>query len=309
MKKLSISQLGIHPINWAGEDVLEHGDDYTGEEILADIHALGFTKTEISRKFPNNVVDLKQLLQKYNIELTTQFKGVHFSQKGNLQKELDSYEKHCKFLAELNCDVVSTVEVGGSILNQDPTRGEDEVEVQRLNEHQWHLVLEGLQKAGAIAKRYSLDLVYHPHAGTVIENKTDVDRLMRETSPELVSLLLDSGHSIYGNIDPVELMQDYAERVKYIHLKDVRLSILNQVRGKYGIRDCIRKGMFTVPGSGNYDFSSLFDEIAKNEYQGWLIIEGEQDPEMYNPLEYAKMSKKYIESLIAQKCSASQEMK
>src|SRR5699024_7984520 len=113
-------------------------------------------------------------------------------------KELDSYEKHCKFLADLNCDVVSTVEIGGSILNQDPTRGEDEIEVQRLDEYQWQLVIKGLQKAGAIAKRYGLDLVYHPHAGTVIENRSDVDRLMEETSPEFVSLLLDSGHAIYG---------------------------------------------------------------------------------------------------------------
>lgn len=306
MKKLSIKQLGIHPINWAGEDVLEHGDYYTGDDILADIHALNLTKTEVSRKFPNDVEDLKQLLQKYNIELTTQFKGVHFSQEGNLKKELDSYERHCQFLAEFNCDVVSTVEIGGSILNQDPTRGKDEIDVLHLNEDQWQLMIEGLQQAGAIAKRYGLDLVYHPHAGTVVENKEDVDRLMKETDPQLVSLLLDSGHSIYGDIDPVELMRLYADRIKYIHLKDVRLPILTKVRGKYGIRDCIRRGMFTVPGSGDYDFTPLFAEMAKQEYKGWMMIEGEQDPSVYNPLEYAQQSKKYIENLISQKTVANQ---
>lgn len=300
MGKLNLSQLGVHPINWAGEDVLEHGDHYTGEDILAEIYTLGLNKTEISRKFPTNMADLKQLLQKYNVGLTTQFKGVHFSQEGNLRKELDSYERHCKFLADLGCDVVSTVEIGGSILNQDPTRGENEIDVCRLTESKWQLVTEGLQEAGAIAKRYGLDLVYHPHAGTVIENKEDVDRLMEETDPEFVSLLLDSGHSIYGNIDPVELMRTYAERVKYIHLKDVRLSILMQVRGKFGIKDCIRKGMFTVPGSGDYNFSPLFEEIAKQEYKGCMMIEGEQDPEIYNPLEHAEKAKEYIGNIISQ---------
>ncbi|EGL81430.1 myo-inosose-2 dehydratase, partial [Caldalkalibacillus thermarum TA2.A1] len=57
-------QLGVHPINWVGEDVREHGDHYTYEQVMDEMAALGFKGTEMSRKFPKDVDRLKQELSK-----------------------------------------------------------------------------------------------------------------------------------------------------------------------------------------------------------------------------------------------------
>lgn len=288
-------RLGIHPINWVGEDVLEHGDFYTYEDVMGDIQALGFKGTEISRKFPKDKEELKKALDRYGLQLTTQWKSVFFSDPKRHEEELKAYRAHVELLKEFGCKVISTAEIGGSILNQDPTRGVDETYVQRLDDEGWKYLVEGLNKAGEIAKENGMDLVYHHHAGTVVEQPEEIDRLMEMTDKNVVSLLYDTGHGYYGGNDPVQLLQKYIDRVKYVHLKDVRQNVLEQARKEhYSIRKCIRSGMFTVPGDGVLDFEPVFKILIENKYSGWALIEGEQDPIEHNPYEYAKKSKEFI---------------
>lgn len=292
-------KIGIHPINWVGEDVQEHGDYYDYEQVMSEISSLGVKGTEISRKFPKDPKELKKALQKYDLSLTTQWKSVFFSDPNRHEEELAAYRKHVEFLKPFGCKVISTAEIGGSMLNQDPTRGQDETFVKRLEEDGWKYLTEGLQKAGEICKENGMDLVYHHHAGTVVEQPEEIDRLMEMTDPSLVSLLYDTGHGYYGSNDPVELLDKYFDRIKYIHLKDIRESILEQAQqNNYSIRECIRSGLFTVPGNGCLDFEPIFKMLIERNYQGWALLEGEQDPQLHNPYEYAKKSLGYIGNII-----------
>ena len=59
-------------------------------------------------------------------------------------------------------------------------------------------------------------------------------------------------------------------------------------------RDAFLEGAFTVPGDGCIDYKPLFDILKKNNYQGWLVVEAEQDPKKANPLKYAIMGYSYI---------------
>ncbi|MEI3612904.1 myo-inosose-2 dehydratase [Pseudogracilibacillus sp. SO30301A] len=294
-------KLGIHPINWVGEDVLEHGDFYTYEQVMSEISSLGFTGTEVSRKFPKDPVDLENALKKYNLQLTTQWKSVFFSDPTRHEAELESYRKHVEFLKYFDCKVVSTAEIGGSMLNQDPRRKQDETYVERLDDDGWKYLVEGLNKAGEICKENGMDLVYHHHAGTVVEQPEEIDRLMEMSDPNLVSLLYDTGHGYYGANDPVELLSKYYDRIKYIHLKDIRENVLKQAREEmFSIRQCIRSGVFTVPGAGCLDFEPVFKILIEKGYDRWALIEGEQNPLKYNPHEYAKQSLEYLENILKQ---------
>ncbi|WP_158737165.1 myo-inosose-2 dehydratase [Alteribacillus sp. YIM 98480] len=290
--------IGVHPINWVGEDVLEHGDYYSYDQVMEEIAALGFKGTEVSRKFPNNEKELKNALDHYNLQLTTQWKSVLFSDPDQHEKEWKSYREHVDFLKRFGCKVVSTAEIGGSMLNQDPRRGQDETYVERLDDDGWKYLAEGLNKAGEICRETGMHLVYHHHAGTVVEQPEEIDRLMEMTDKDAVSLLYDTGHGYYGGNDPLQLLKKHFDRIKYIHLKDVRQDILDRARQeKYSIRQCIREGIFTVPGEGCLDFAPIITYLIENDYSGWALIEGEQDPEIYNPYEYAKRSKAFLEKL------------
>ncbi|MFE4709964.1 myo-inosose-2 dehydratase [Paenibacillus sp. NPDC056722] len=291
-------QLGVHPINWVGEDVKEHGNDTTYEQILDDIHSLGLKGTEMGRKFPTDLVLLKEELAKRDIQLVSQWKSVLFSDPAYREQELEAFREHAKFLQSMGSKVISTCEVGGS-LHFDPRRTPNESEVIRLDEAGWASLVEGLNAAGRIAQEYGLKLTYHHHGGTAVESPEEIDKLMELTDPQAVYLLFDSGHALYGGANPLDVLRKHYDRVAYVHLKDVRPTLLEQARADgVDFVTCIRRGVFTVPGDGCIDFKPIIGELVSRNYTGWALLEGEQDPGEHPAREYAEKALRYLESLL-----------
>ncbi|MCR2807688.1 myo-inosose-2 dehydratase [Paenibacillus soyae] len=296
MRKQRAFQIGIHPINWVGEDVREHGEATTFETIVDDIQRLGLTGTEMGRKYPQDRALLKRELDSRGIRLVSQWKSVLFSDPAYRESELAAYRSHAEFLSEMGSTVISTAEVGGS-LHFDPRRTPNEKEVLRLDEAGWRSLAEGLNAAGSIAREYGLKLTYHHHGGTVVESPEEIDRLMELTDPSLVWLLYDTGHAYYGGADPLQVLRKHYDRIAYIHLKDVRPAVLEEARAEGAdFVTCIRKGVFTVPGDGCIDFAPILGELVARGYDGWAMLEGEQDPALHPPFEYARNALHYIDA-------------
>ncbi|MFC5653836.1 myo-inosose-2 dehydratase [Paenibacillus solisilvae] len=294
-------QLGIHPINWVGEDVNEHGDGTTFEQIITDIAALGLKGTEMGRKFPKDKEILKRELAANEIRLVSQWKSVFFTDPAVRDKELAAYREHALFLRDMGSTVISTCEIGGS-LHFDPRRTDHETEVARLNDQEWESLAAGLNLAGEIAREYGLKLTYHHHGGTAVERPEEIDRLMEMTDPNLVYLLYDTGHAYYGGSDPLALLRKHYERIAYVHLKDIRQQVLSEARAEgVDFVTCIRKGVFTVPGDGCINFAPIIGELIDRNYKGWALLEGEQDPAVHNPYEYAKKALAYIDAIAQEK--------
>lgn len=294
-------KIGVHPINWVGEDVREHGADTTYETIFDDIRKLGLTGTEMGRKFPQDRAALKRELASHGIQLVSQWKSVLFSDPSYREQELEAYRKHVEFLSDMGSKVISTAEVGGS-LHFDPRRTPNEKEVLRLDTEGWHSLAEGLNAAGRIADEYGLKLTYHHHGGTVIESPQEIDRLLELTDPSVVHLLFDTGHAYYGGADPLAVLRKHYDRIAYIHLKDVRQAVLDEARAEEAdFVTCIRKGVFTVPGDGQLAFAPIIAELQERGYNGWAMLEGEQDPAAHPPYEYALRALQYIDSVCQKK--------
>jgi inosose dehydratase len=131
--------------------------------------------------------------------------------------------------------------------------------------------------------------------GTVVQTKEEIDRLMAETDPEWVHLLFDSGHLCFAGIDPAQVLQKHAARVAHVHLKDIRPAIVARVHNEHlSFLQAVRAGAFTVPGDGSIDFAPLFAILEQAAYEGWFVVEAEQDPALANPLEYALKARDYI---------------
>ena len=131
--------------------------------------------------------------------------------------------------------------------------------------------------------------------GTMVQNLEETDRLMELTDSALVHLLVDTGHAHYAGDDPLSIVQKYGPRIRNVHLKDIRQEIIDMVHsGKMSFLDSVKAGVFTVPGDGCIDFSPIFKALAEAGYQGWFVVEAEQDPDKANPLEYAKMARNFI---------------
>ena len=138
-------------------------------------------------------------------------------------------------------------------------------------------------------------MTYHHHMGTGVQTTPEIDRLMENTNPDYVWLLYDSGHLVCSGEDHIAILKKYLPRIRHIHLKDIRMDIRDKVKAEdMSFLDGVRAGMFTVPGDGCIDFEPIFDIVNDSDYDGWFIVEAEQDPAKANPLEYAIKARKYI---------------
>jgi inosose dehydratase len=164
-----------------------------------------------------------------------------------------------------------------------------------FSDEQWGRMVEGLNRLGRMAAEEDMRLCYHHHMGTGVQTREEVDRLMNDTDPEVVHLLLDTGHLYWAGDDPLDMARAYADRIKHVHLKDIRKDVLDScTERKLSFLESVIEGAFTVPGDGVIDFEPIFRTLADAGYEGWLIVEAEQDPHKANPLEYAMKARAYL---------------
>ncbi|VBB07613.1 Hypothetical protein LUCI_2878 [Lucifera butyrica] len=160
---------------------------------------------------------------------------------------------------------------------------------------EWEKLARGLENLGRLAAEKGMKIVYHHHMGTGVQTTGEMERLMTLTDPDLVSLLFDTGHLVFSGEDPEYILRKYAARIRHVHLKDVRRDVLARVKAeKMSFLQAVKAGAFTVPGDGMIDYGPLFKVLAEGGYEGWFVVEAEQDPAVANPLEYAIKARQYI---------------
>ena len=119
--------------------------------------------------------------------------------------------------------------------------------------------------------------------------------MLGNTSKGKVFLCYDTGHFTFAGEDPLAMLRKYADRVGHVHLKDMRRDVVDRVKPEgMSFLKAVRAGAFTVPGDGNVAFDPVFDLLGRSGYEGWLLVEAEQDPAKANPLEYAIKARNYI---------------
>lgn len=285
-------RLGIAPIAWTNDDMPDLGKENTFEQCVSEMALAGFTGCEVGGKYPKDTAVLKKALDLRGMSIASAWFSSFLLTQPYEQVEKD-FIAHCEFLHTMGAKFCNVAEQGNSI------QGKFDKAVFRdkpyNTEEQWKLLTEGLNKLGAVAKKIGLTMTYHHHMGTGVQTFAEIDRLMDETDPELVWLLYDTGHLVCSGEDYLAILKKYLPRIRHIHLKDVRMEIRDKVKAdNMCFLDGVRAGMFTVPGDGCIDFEPIFDIVNASNYDGWYIVEAEQDPAKANPLEYAIKARKYI---------------
>lgn len=170
----------------------------------------------------------------------------------------------------------------------------------RLHEREWALLVAAIRRASEIAAgEFELRAVIHPHVGTHVEFEDEVERVLAEVGPEYLGLCVDTGHSVYGGIDPVALIQRHAERVAHVHFKDVDERRLAVVRDDaLSFLDAVAQGIFVPLGEGCVDFAGVFAALERLGYDGWATVEQDRLPDRSaTPLDEARQSLAYLRSL------------
>lgn len=284
-------KLGIAPIAWTNDDMPDLGSENTFEQCVSEMALAGFTGCEVGNKYPKDPAVLKRALDLRGLEICNAWFSTFLMTKPYEETERD-FIRHITFLKEMGAKVVGVSEQGHSIQGTNQSIFRDKYV---MNDEEWDTLCTGLNRLGRVAKEMGIALCFHHHMGTVVQTAEEIDRLMENTDPELFGLLFDSGHLAYCREDYMAVLKKYANRVRHVHLKDIRPEVIAEVEEhNLSFLDGVRMGAFTVPGDGALDFKPIFDVLKKTGYEGYVLVEAEQDPAKANPLEYAIKARKYI---------------
>lgn len=287
-------KLGIAPIGWCNDDMPDLGAENTFKQIVSEMALAGYTGCEIGNKFPDDPAELKKALDLRGMRIASRWYSSYLLTRPIEEEEKD-FISNLEFLSAVGADRINVSEQSYSIQGQIDTPVLTGGHKYIMDDEEWDRLCRGLDRLGQIAKDRSFRLCYHHHMGTVVQTGEETDRLMANTDPGLVFLCYDTGHFTFAGEDPLAMLSKYADRIGHVHLKDMRLPVVEEARKNgYSFLQAVRSGAFTVPGDGDVDFDPVFKALADAGYKGWLLVEAEQDPAKADPLEYAIKGREYI---------------
>ncbi len=285
-------KLGIAPIGWTNDDMPDLGGEITFEQCISEMALAGYSGCEIGNKYPKDASELLEKLNLIGLQIANRWFS-SFILTAPFEEVEKDFRTNCEFLKDVGAKRIGVSEQSHSIQGQMETPVFEKKYV--MNEEEWKRFADGLSMLGAIAKEYGITLTYHHHMGTVVQTEAEIDKMMELTDSSSVFLLFDTGHLAYCGEDYMSVLNKYARRIKHVHLKDIRPEVVKKVKDEHlSFLTGVRLGAFTVPGDGAIDFKPVFEVLDKNGYEGWLLVEAEQDPSVANPFKYAKAARKYI---------------
>jgi inosose dehydratase len=278
-------RFGTNPIAWANDDDTSIGQNIPTERILHEAgREIGFDGIENGHRWPDDPVALKQKLAEYGLTFISGWYSTELLTR-SVQDEIAAFQPHLAKLKENGCQVCVTCETSNAV-HSDTTKPVNDK--PNLSAEEMVEFGRKIEAFAAYMAEQGIALAYHHHMGTVVETPGEIDAFMAATGPA-TKLLFDTGHCLFGGGDPETVLARHIERVAHFHAKNIRPDVAAQVRkDDFSFINGVLAGAFTVPGDqdGAIDFEPLLRQLAAHGYDGWIVIEAEQDPEISNPLLY-----------------------
>ncbi|WP_461538596.1 myo-inosose-2 dehydratase [Spongorhabdus nitratireducens] len=289
-------RIGINPLTWTNDDLPSLGADTPLEVCLSEGKQAGYSGFELGNKFPRQAETLGPILNNHGLALISGWFSGRLLEH-SVEEEIAAIEDHLALLEALGATVMVYCEVTGCI------HGDQTAPVSHrpvMTQKQWQEFGSKLTALAEYTKSRGVQIAYHHHMGTVIQTEQEIDLLIENTG-SAVGLLLDTGHLTYAGGDPVKVFNKHSDRINHIHCKDVRSHVLDDALNRnLSFLDAVLNGVFTVPGDGSVDYPALFPHVSQSDYQGWLVVEAEQDPVIAHPLTYATMGAENLKNYCQQ---------
>ncbi len=286
---------GTNPIAWSNDDDRTLGAHISLDQCLDETAKIGFDGIEKGHKFPTDPAGLKAVLEPRGLRFVSGWHSLNLLT-SSIEEEKAAMQPALDLLKAMGSKVIIVCETSNAI------HGNEAVAVNarpKLADADWKTFGAGVEALAEYAAGQGITLVYHHHMGTIVESEEEIDRLMENTGPH-AHLLLDTGHCLFGGGNPERVAKKYMHRVGHIHAKNVRPVVAKEVRDEnLSFLEGVRRGVFTVPGDaeGGVDFPPVLRIAAEHGYEGWLVIEAEQDPDVRNPFEYQSLGLKSLKAM------------
>ena len=287
------AKLGIAPIAWWNDDLAELSDDVSLEECLRQASEAGFTGMETGRRFPMDMAELGPVLDRYGISVCGGwFSGLLLD--GEIEAEKDRIAQQMEFFIAAGAPCIVYGETARSIQG---LRSAPLVTKPKLTESEMAVYGRKISDFADWCAGQGMPISYHHHMAAAVETEEELDLFMKHSS---VPLLYDAGHMAFAGGDVMRVIENHHARITHVHTKDIRRAVVDGLdRSRESFLDAVIKGAFTVPGDGSLDFEAVVKALAAKGYEGWFVVEAEQDPVANPPLEMAKKGHKELLRVMA----------
>lgn len=293
---MSTLKIATAPISWGVSEVEGWGHQLPPERVLAEMRELGFDATELGAQgfLPPAPEDKAKRLAEYGMQAIGSFVPIvahdpDVDPMPRIEQELRDY-------AASGANVLVLATVTGQT-GYDQTR-------EPLTEEQWTTLFGNLDRIRDRAAAAGVTAVLHPHLGTVVETDDDVNAVLAGSS---IPFCFDTGHLFLGGTDPVGFAQQHADRIAYMHLKDVSLDGMNRVKdGEISYFDAIKADILYRPvGQGDVDIRAILSSLLAAGFDGWVVLEQdkvvvEEPAPGTGPIEDARASASFVRQLVAE---------
>ncbi len=287
-----MSQLvGTASVNWGFDPLYTWARKPGLDQMLDEMARAGYAGTEISYNFPPAAKETKTALQRHGLRAAGTFHALDLRERSRHPDELAALEPVARRLSAVGGrDIILSdrpsaerIAIAGRVQNN----GSD-----GLSATAWRAVADGLNAAAELLTGLNMRASFHPHVGTFVETRTEIDTLCALTDSALLKLCPDTGHLAYAGVEPEAIFADYESRIGYVHLKDVDPEKLADIRSRQvGFVQAVRTGLFVELGRGMVRFDSIVGSLRNARYDGWLIVE--QDAPQH-PFESAANNRRYL---------------
>jgi inosose dehydratase len=250
------------PISWGVCEVPGWGYQLSPARVLAEMGQAGLEATELGPEgfLPQDSAELAGLLGTFGLSCVGGFVPLVLHDDGRDPA------------ADLAVPLESLAACGAGVVVLAASTGLDGYDTRPvLTDTQWATLLSNLDRLAGVAGSRGLRAVLHPHVGTMVESRADVDRVLAGSD---IPLCLDTGHLLIGGTDPLALARDAIDRVGHAHLKDVDVALATNVRsGELTYTQAVAAGMYVPLGTGDVDIAGIVEALEDNGYDGWYVME------------------------------------
>ena len=250
------------PISWGVCEVPGWGYQLSPERVLSEMSSAGLSATELGPEgfLPTDPEELKSVLREHDLACVGGFVPVLLHR--------DDHDP----ADELAGPLESLVAAGAGVVVLAAATGADGYDSRPvLDDGQWTTLLANLDRLAGIVAEQGLLAVLHPHVGTIVETKGDVERVLTGST---IPLCLDTGHLMIGGTDPLELAKAVPNRIAHTHLKDVDAALAAKVQsGELSYTEAVKAGMYTPLGTGDVDIAGIVSVLRDNGFDGWFVLE------------------------------------
>jgi len=255
-------RLAAAPISWGVCEVPGWGLQLPPERVLSEMAQLGFTATELG---PQGWLALdgtraRAELDRHGLRLVGGFVPlvVHEAELGETRTHAG---RAAAQLSAAGADVFVAALVADLDWSAPPA----------LDDDGWRRAGRHLRQIADDVAAEGLELVLHPHAGTLVETAADVERALAHTD---VPWCLDTGHLLIGGVDPERFVREHASRIGHVHLKDVDARLAERLRrGELSLVQATQHGLFRPLGEGDARIDEVVRLLDDGGYERWLVLE------------------------------------